>query len=264
MDMKQRFVHLAGVQLVVELVIVLVFQVGRFSRPGRIDIVDDIVLFGLHLFAVFPFLLFAKHNLHGQELAVFLQQALNRSVLQILLKLVTDMQYDIRSALGLDGILHRVFRIAGTCPMHRLGVFPITEREDLHLVTNHKGGIKSQTKMTNDGFRFVFVLVQKFFRTGEGNLVDVLIHLFCTHADTMILNRQGLLIFIYKYAYARVAQIALGFAYAGQCFEFLRGIHGIRNQLTKKNLMVAVQKFLNHGENVIRRYPNRSFCHNCI
>ena len=104
-NMEQRFIHLHGVQLVVERLVVLILQFGGLACPGGVGVVDDVLLAisvlvtDHYFFAVFPFLLHTEGYLHGQELAVLTEQRLNGSVLQVLLELFVDMQDDIRSAL---------------------------------------------------------------------------------------------------------------------------------------------------------------------
>ena len=127
MDMEERLLHLVRIELVVELVVVLVGQVRRLARPRGVHIVDDILLVQFHLLAVFPLFLLAESDLHRQELAVFLKQPFDRCVLQIAAELVVYMEHDVRSALGFDGLLHRIFRIALAAPVNRLRVLPVTE-----------------------------------------------------------------------------------------------------------------------------------------
>ena len=98
-NMEQRLLELHRIEFMVELVIVLVLQLTRLACPRRVDIVDDVLFVQLHFLAVFPFFLLAESDLDGQELTVFLQEALNRRVLQILTELIVDMQHDIGASL---------------------------------------------------------------------------------------------------------------------------------------------------------------------
>ena len=50
--------------------------------------------------------------------------------------------------------------------------------------------------MPDDGFRLVFVFVHELLSAGERDLVDVLIHLFGSHADTVVLHGQRLLVLV--------------------------------------------------------------------
>ena len=171
------------------------------------------------------------------------------------------MQDDIRTALGFDGLFHRVLRITLAAPMNGFRVLLIRKREDLHFLADHEGGIETETEMADDSLCTVFVFVDKLLRAGESDLVDVFIHLLGGHSDTMIGNGQGLLGLIYTYAHAKVAQVALHFTNGRQSLQFLRSIHGIRDQLTQEDLMIRIQKFLDDGEDIITRHPNITFTH---
>ena len=52
-----------GIEVVVEFYIVFLFDFFRVFRPQRFDIVYDIVLFGIDIFAVLPFLFFCRKRL---------------------------------------------------------------------------------------------------------------------------------------------------------------------------------------------------------
>ena len=65
-----------GVELAVELLVVLVLQVGRLLRPQGLSVVNHVVLLRLLLLAVLPFSLLAEDDGDGQETAVLLQQCL--------------------------------------------------------------------------------------------------------------------------------------------------------------------------------------------
>ena len=112
MDVEERLVHLERIEFMVELIVVLVGEVGRFARPSGVDIVDDVVLVGFDLLAILPVFLLAKSYLDRQELAVFAEEAFNGRVLEVLRELVVDMKNDVGSAVGFYGRFHVVFRRA--------------------------------------------------------------------------------------------------------------------------------------------------------
>ena len=205
MDMEQRLLHLGRIQLMIEFIIILIRQIRRFARPGRIDIVNDILLVEFYFFTVFPFFFLAESNLHRQEFAVFAQQSFDRCILKVLRKLIVYMQHYIRSALRFDGILHRIFRIALAGPVDGFRIFLIRLAEDFHFLANHKSRIETETEMADDRFGFIFVFVDKFLGAGESDLVDVFVHLFGGHAYTMVRNGERLLLLINRHAHAKVA-----------------------------------------------------------
>ena len=96
---EQRLVVLVRIELVIELGVVVFSQVGGFTHPCGIDVVDDVVLIGLHLLAVFPLLLLAKHYLYGQELAVLLKQTADSRVFEIVLEVAAYVQDNVSAAL---------------------------------------------------------------------------------------------------------------------------------------------------------------------
>ena len=261
MNMEERFFELSRIEFVVELIIVLISQVGRFACPSRVNIINDILFIKFDLFAVFPFFLLAESDLYRQELTVFLKQAFDGRVLEVLRELIVDMQNNIGTTLRLDGVLHRIFRVAFARPVNSLRVLFVRERENLHFLGNHEGRIETETEMADDGFCLVFVLVEELLCAGERDLVDELIHLFGRHSDTVVGDGKCLFLFINRNAYARITQVTLDFAYGRKGLEFGRCINCVGNQLTKKNLVVGIQKFLDDGENIVTRHSNVTFTH---
>ena len=92
--------------------------------------------------------------------------------------------------------------------------------------------------MANDGLRFVLILIQKLLRTTERNLIDVFVHLFGCHANTVVTHRERLFVFINGYAHACVTEITFHLTDRRQCLQFSGGIYGIANQLTQENLVI--------------------------
>ncbi len=262
MNMEQRFLELIGIELMIELLVVLFLEVLRVARPGGVGEVDDVGLVGFHLLAVFPLFLLAEDNLDRQELAVFLEESLNLRVLQVLLEVCADMEHDVRSALGLDGIFHLELGVALAAPMHGFGVLFVTLREDLHLVGDHECGVEAQAEVSDDGGGVVLVFVEELLRAGEGNLVDVFVHFLGSHTYTTVGDGERLLLFIYGDIHFGVAQVALEITDGRKRLEFLRCVNCIGNQLTKKDLVVAVKKLFDYGEDVVTCYPDITFCHN--
>ncbi len=72
MNMEQRFVG-HGVEGPVELVVVLFLHVGWLAGPCGLGVVNLVVLVGLFVFVLLPFLLLAKDDGDGKELAVLVQ-----------------------------------------------------------------------------------------------------------------------------------------------------------------------------------------------
>ena len=126
-DMEEGLLKLRWIEFVVELIVVLVGEVSGFACPGGINVVDDIVLVEFDLLAVLPVFLLAKCYLNGQELTILAQQVLDGSVLEILRELVVDMEDNVSSAVGFDGIFHLVFRCAFARPVNSFGIVLVAE-----------------------------------------------------------------------------------------------------------------------------------------
>ncbi len=116
--------------------------------------------------------------------------------------------------------------------------------------------------MADDVANLVLVLLQKLSGAGERNLVDVLVHLFFRHANSVIDNLEGLGFLVQLDGDFQLAQFLLVVTAGGQRFHFLRGVHGIGHQFAEENLVVRIQELLDNRENVLGSYSNLSFvCH---
>lgn len=73
---EQRLVA-HGIEGAIKLLIVFVLQFHEFARPQRSVFIDDVILVGLHLLAVFSFLLLAEDYGKGEEITIFNQQRRN-------------------------------------------------------------------------------------------------------------------------------------------------------------------------------------------
>ena len=79
--------------------------------------------------------------------------------------------------------------------MYRSCSFLIGKRINVHFIGNHKCGIEAQSEMADDLIvvRFVLILFNKIGCAGEGDLVDVFLHLIRCHTNTIINKFQGFL-----------------------------------------------------------------------
>ena len=69
---EERFI-LHGIEVAIEIAIILIGECRRCLCPERVRVVDHVVLCGIHLLAVLPFLLFTEGNGDGEETAVFIE-----------------------------------------------------------------------------------------------------------------------------------------------------------------------------------------------
>ena len=124
--------------------------------------------------------------------------------------------------------------------MDSLGIILVAEGEDFDLLGHHESGIEAQTEVTDDGFGFVLVLIDELLCAGESDFVDELVDFVGSHTDTTVADGEGFLVLIDEDADGEVTEFAFEIADRSECFELLRGINGITNQLTEKNLVVGV------------------------
>ena len=182
-------------EVTVELLVVLVLQVGGLLCPKRLYIVYYIVFVGIHLLAVLPFSLLAKSNGNGQEVAVLAQEAFYLVLLEELLAVVVDVHHDVCAALCLLHFFQREAWAAVATPFHG-GSILIALRDDVNLFADHERAVEAKAEVTDDGVCVVLVLVQEVVGSGEGNLVDVLLNFVGSHTDAVIADGDGLGVFV--------------------------------------------------------------------
>ena len=102
---------------------------------------------------------------------------------------------------------------------------------------------------------FVFILFEEILGTGEGDLVDVLLHLRLAHAQAVIGDGNGLLIRVYGNLYLIFHAFRLVILpHQLQLFQLGDGIAAVGNQLTIENIVVGIQPFLNDREYIFTVY----------
>ena len=73
MDPEEWLFEGLRIELMVELYVVLILELARLLRPGRVSIVDLVVLLGIYVGTVLPLLLLAEDDGDREELAVLVQ-----------------------------------------------------------------------------------------------------------------------------------------------------------------------------------------------
>ena len=275
-NLEQGILEIHRVQLVVELLIVFVCQIGRALLPGRLCVVDDAGLLLLHalgllllrLFGIIgifrlvglfrrlvhPHALFAKADGDGHKAAVFSQQLEYGLLVEELLAVVGDVQHNAGAALGVLLVLrHGELGVALAAPVDG-GFVLVRLGENLHLVGHHKGRIETQSEVTYQIFLYVFVFVEEVGGTAEGYLVDILLHLVGGHADAAVFHREGLLLAVHLHLYGQVAGLALQLAARGKGFQFLGCVDGVGYQLAQKDFVVGIKELLNDRKDVLGLY----------
>ena len=83
-----------------------------------------------------------------------------------------------------------------------------------------------------------FVFLHKLLGAGEGDLVDIFLHLFFGHTDTAVDDAEGFGIFVHLHLDGHVAQFHIGLAEAHQGFHLLRSVYSVGNQFPKEYFLV--------------------------
>ena len=272
-NVEQGFLKAIGIQRFVKLFVVFVGQFRGFFGPSGSIGVDDVghffgLVLGLFAFGGHIRLLvaFAKLDGDAHEPRVFLQELADLEIFQKIFAVVGHIEDDFRAAVFLLKGLQGEFGRAVAVPMSALvfGGLGVAFGLDFDCFGHHKGRIESQAKVPNHGGRvyLAFVLLHKFFRAGEGHLVDVLVHLFGGHANASVYNADLLLFLIDLHANGQVAQFAFELSQVGEVLDFIGGVNGVGNQFPQEDFVVAVEEFFDDGENVFRRNIDFSSRHN--
>ena len=136
-------------------------------------------------------------------------------------------------------------------PVDGLGIGLIAQGVDFYPVGNHKHRIESQTEMADDvGFFFTLfplIILQEFFRAGEGHLVDITADFLIGHANARIGNADLALLLVHGNGNAHVLLCAqVEHAVLGN------GVTAVGNNLTQENIFVRVKPAFNHRHNILR------------
>ena len=252
---------LHGIEVAVEGLVILVLQCRGLFGPEGLGDVDDVRFVGLLLAAVLPFGLLAEGNGYGEELAVFLQQFFDAVFFKEFLAVVVDMEHDVRSALCLVSLFEGEFGVSVATPLVGRLVLPALG-DDVDTFGYHEGAVESESEVSDDGSGIVLVFFQEVGGSAEGNLVDVAVNFFGGHTDTAVADGEGAGFGIHLHLDGEV----LVFAFGGEGLQFLRGVDGVGHNLTQEDFVVAIEEFLDDGEDVLGGDTDVSFllCHNII
>ena len=256
---------LHGIEVAVEGLVILVLQCRGLFGPEGLGDVDDVRFVGLLLAAVLPFGLLAEGDGYGEELAVLLQQFFDAVFLEELLAVVVNMEHDVRTALCLVGLFEGEFGVAVAAPLVCRFVLP-TLGDNVDTLRYHEGAVESESEVSDDGGGIVLVFLQEVGGSAEGNLVDVAVNLFGGHTDTAVADGEGAGFGVNLHFDGEVLCVAHVFAFGGEGLQFLRGVDGVGHNLTQEDFVVAIEEFLDDGEDVLGGDTDVSFllCHNII
>ena len=123
----------------------------------------------------------------------------------------------------------------------------------MHLVRYHERGIEAQAEVADDLVivGLVLILLQESGRAGEGDLVDIFLHLFGGHAKSGVDEFQGFLFRVHDHADAVLVAFRIGvLADEGQLFQLGDGVAAVGHQLTEENVVIGIQPFFNNRKNI--------------
>ena len=244
----EKRIFLTGIELAVEIAVVLVGEIGGLARPERLGRVDDIAV---------------GFDGHWQESAVFLKQEVYAALFEELLVVIVDIEDDVGSALGARTFVHGIGGRAVAFPSHGLSALLIAQRVDDHLFGHHESRVEAESEMADYAVGRVLILRQEFFGARESNLVDIFVDIVGGHSDTVVADGQRSGLGVDLHCHLGVAYLTLEVAERRERAELLGSVHGIADELTQKNFVVAVEEFLYDGEYIFGRNPNRPLlcCH---
>ncbi len=130
-------------------------------------------------------------------------------------------------------------------------------------MANHEAAVEAESEVADYGVCVIFILVKEVVRPGKRYLVNVFVDFLCGHADASVGDGDGSLVLVNADPDGEVAQLAGIVALARQCTEFLRGVAGVAHNLADENLVVAVEKLFDYGEDVLGCNPDVSCLHVC-
>ena len=211
---EERFI-LHGIEIAIEIAIILISQGRRRLCPERVSVVDHVVLSGVHLLSIFPLLLLAKGNGDGEEAAVFVEQSLDATLFEEFLVFLVNVQHDVRTAFRLFGWFECEFGSAVATPFHSFRTFAVALGHDVYATRHHKRRIEAQTEVANDGGRIVFVFFEEVSSSRESDLVDIAVNLFCRHTNTLVADGECASFFVNVHRHFHVCGVAIEFALTG-------------------------------------------------
>ena len=159
---------------------------------------------------------------------------------------LTQMQGDFGAAIGFGDVGNGIFPFAGGFPEHAVLRF-IARRTGTHghFIRHDEGRVEADAELADQ--LAVFRLVgthrfQKRFGAGFGDSAEMIDNLFPVHADTVIGDGQGAVVFIKRNPHAQLAVSLIQIRLRQRAETQLIGrIRGVGNQLTQKDFFVGIE-----------------------
>ena len=206
MNVKQWIVG-HWIKFPIEILIILVFQVGWLLSPRWRCVVDLVIFVSINVFAIFPFLFFTKNDRNWQEFAVFLQQFFNTFFFQIFLGVGVNVEHDVGTdVFFLDFVNCEIWATVAR-PFNCFCTFLVWFCKNFNRAGNHKCRVETKSEVANNGFCLAFEFLQKLIGTRKCDLVDVFVNFFGSHTNTIVGNSNGFCFFVYWNTHCRIRQI---------------------------------------------------------
>ena len=152
-----------------------------------------------------------------------------------------DKQGDLRSNLCLVTFCHGKFCTAITFPVNSLRTLFIGKGINVYLISYHKCRIKAKSEMANDLVIICLVLIftDEVCRSGKSDLVDIFLHLICSHTDTIIGEGQCLCFRIhYNIDPCLIILRQLVLSHHIQLLQLRDRITAVRDQFSVKDIVI--------------------------
>jgi hypothetical protein len=133
----------------------------------------------------------------AKKVAVSFDQLADAIGFQVFLFFVLEREDDFGASFGAIGVANFKLGRTITRPMNCCCALFVGEGIDFDLACHHEGRVEAQTEVPDDlAIATVFIFLDEFFGAGEGDLVDVLLHLVGGHADAVVCDRELFVVFV--------------------------------------------------------------------
>ncbi len=158
------------------------------------------------------------------------------------------MHGDGGTALRTAAFPHLIADAVFADPAHGHIPFPIGQGVDGDAVGRHEGGIEAQAEVADDtGGIFARVVFEEFLSAGEGDLVDVLVHLLSGHTDAVVRHADFTFFLVQGH---RDGQL-LAFHRAAHHAQLGDGVHAVGDDFTQKDVFIRIQPAFDDRHDVL-------------
>ena len=194
-------------------------------------------------------------DLDRHEGAVLLDDLTHLPLVIILETIIVQVECDG----GTDGFLvaigHLIFCTAVAGPVNRRRILLIRQGVDVDLICDHEDTVEAEAEVSDDLIivGLILILVDEVRRTGEGNLIDILLDLLCGHTDTVILEGDGLMLGIDDHIDSALIICRLRpLADEAQLLQLRDRITCVGDLLTYEDILIGIHPLLDDREYVFR------------